>query len=422
MLGITDKYALKGTITEPELVVRSVRNEKARLSIPRSISPRKSLIHGSPRRSMPRIVGPMSSPSTNLNKGTPTRFSSHPPANRKLDFSVDKAQSSVTPAWQKFEHSSRPDKRVGRKGKKAGPFDLSASEDEDDENDEESKDVTDAALTNGHEDYMTTGADDAMMQGQEDEQENTMQSIEQDDPMPDIEEVDASAGATVPEKKKQGRKPRNVPARDPDESAISLSAPGPSRRGRPPKNKKPSKNSVKASEQVTGPPRAKGKRKDPPAQESKARAKIAKTATRAPSVRAGSVGPRASHFVSRAETPATDAGALVTRSGRHSYKPLASWRGEKVVFGQRSNVDSVAGITDIIRTDEIMGPPKKKPSRRPGRARAASQLADVEEEEEEMEEWERDSGIMQALVMHWDSELNKYREDETEETGMLPLQ
>ncbi len=87
--------------------------------------------------------------------------------------------------------------------------------------------------------------------------------------------------------------------------------------------------------------------------------------------------------------------------------------------------DSLPGIKEVVRVDEVIKPrPKKYRSyqRRPYRAK--SPLADVEEEEEEearREPWETDPGIMIAQVMDWDPNTNKYDEGSTRDEGMATL-
>ena len=151
-----------------------------------------------------------------------------------------------------------------------------------------------------------------------------------------------------------------------------------------------------------------------------------KSQQKPPPIREGSAGPRGrSYLVQRSETPATDSGAVVTRSGRASYKPLAAWRGEKVIFGRRPDWETPASVTDIIRTDEVhvSPPPRKKNSRK---QRAQSELEEIEEEEEVAEalvdedaQWETETGIKNAQVMIWNEAAGKYDEDEAETVGMF---
>lgn len=137
--------------------------------------------------------------------------------------------------------------------------------------------------------------------------------------------------------------------------------------------------------------------------------------------RAGSSGP--TRLVQRSETPATDDGTYKTRSGRASYKPLAAWRGEKVIFGQRTDRDTPAPVTDIIRTEEVPITPKpakkatRKVARRPRLQQIIEEVEESELEAEEPDPWEIESGIRHGLVMSWDQEAERYDEEHGEETG-----
>lgn len=123
-------------------------------------------------------------------------------------------------------------------------------------------------------------------------------------------------------------------------------------------------------------------------------------------------------FAVRSETPADDNGALRMKSGRTSIKPVAFWRGERIVYGDGHMVGKVItlpSIKEVIRTDEIEVPrPKRYTSRR---SRPKRQIKDEEEDEDERAPWENQTGIVRAHVMQWDHAIGKYDEENTEETG-----
>ena len=205
-----------------------------------------------------------------------------------------------------------------------------------------------------------------------------------------------------------------------DESQVSLPEHRP--RGRPPK-KTPVYQDPETNQPGPSSSASSGKRPQPPSvRDPNARSRIRKGNTGKPPSRTSSVaaGPR---FVKRSETPANDSGALITRFGRQSIKPLASWRGEKTVMGDRTS-DSLPGIKEVIRVDEIIEPRPKQRYRK-GRQRVRPRLANVEEEEEmedERADWELDPGIMVAQVMEWDATTNSYDEEITKDEGIwLPL-
>jgi len=408
----------KGTIAEPDVVVRSVRN--ARTSIPRSISPIKTHINGSARRPIPRTTAQLSSPSGNVNGGTP----SQPPVNRQLDFSMDKTRtiSKLSPRNPSSISSKGLKKTTtDKRGKKKGPFDLAADSDE---GEPEASAMNEMSIDNGvaQDDYMPNIDDEPL------NPDVTMESIEEQDQalVPEEEPLDmepepeVTTGATAPPKRPSGR-PAKASLGNPDESVMSLGGTG-ARRGRPPKKPKTEVYQDENAAKPAAPAAAKGKRKAGTSErDPNIKVKAPRTNSKAPASRAPSVAPSRSYIVQRSETPATDSGAFVTRSGRHSFKPLASWRGEHVVLGQRETADTLPAITDIVRTDEMMAPPRKRSASvrpGPGKRRARPQLAAVEEEEEEeLEPWEAETGIQYAQVMSWNAEAAKYEEDHTTETG-----
>ncbi len=238
-------------------------------------------------------------------------------------------------------------------------------------------------------------------------------------------EPQISAGAK--DKKRRGRKPALTTSVD--DTQLSLSAPDSARpRGRPPKKSKTEIHQDLDVGQATTPSIKDDRKRMPPPKPRDADTKMKapkKAAEKRPSSRAGSragsVGPR-SAFFQRSETPATDGGAIITRSGRQSIKPLQSWLGEKVVMSEYTH-NSLPAIKEVVRMQEISEPPRRRQpkSYRKFKRPARSQLEDVEEEEDEEERapWELSPGIMVANVMDWDPNTNKYDEENTREEGKL---
>ena len=241
----------------------------------------------------------------------------------------------------------------------------------------------------------------------------------------EIKRPQAIAGAK--DKKRRGRKPALTTSVD--DTQLSLSAPNSVRpRGRPPKKAKTEIYEDVDAGQATSPSVKDDRKRMPPPKprdnntkmKSSMKASEKPPASRASS-RAGSVGPR-STFFQRSETPATDSGAIVTRSGRQSIKPLQSWLGEKIVMSEYTH-DSLPAIKEVVRVQEISEPPRRRQPNlyRKRKRPVRSQLGDVEEEEDEEERasWELSPGIMVANVMDWDPNTNKYDEENTREEGKL---
>jgi centromere protein C len=119
-----------------------------------------------------------------------------------------------------------------------------------------------------------------------------------------------------------------------------------------------------------------------------------------------------------------DGAIFQTRSGRHSYKPLQYWKGEKAVFDDNSTVADpfqkgrfmvLPGIKEIVRVEEEEPAPKKRkaqPAKRAatkaaatsgGAGRRQKQAARAEHDDlEEYEDWEVGAGILTAPVLLWD--------------------
>ena len=380
---------------------------------------------------MARSVGPMSSPSRNLNNGTPTRAGSylpvHKPVSRQLDFSLEKPRQSIEFSPKKAPLASLRTSRLTSKTSKEKnkrPFDLSIGAD--DYEDENSDALNVASTING----MTYDDDDVIIEQPtedspfdqgiplEDNGENQLQSYEAEESY--IIQPQAAAGAKAI-KRKRGKP---AAAASMDDSQISLAVPGSARpRRRPSKKSKTEIYQDPDAGQGAAPSKTAHSKRMPPPKLRDPNTKIKaakKNSGKAPSIRSKSVGPR-SAFFQRSETPATDSGALITRSGRQSIKPLQTWLGEKVVMGDRTS-DSLPAIKEVVRVQEVMEPPRRRQQSayRRTKRRARSHLEDVEEEEdkEEKAEWELDPGIVVAEIMDWDPNTNKYDEETTRAEGM----
>ena len=111
--------------------------------------------------------------------------------------------------------------------------------------------------------------------------------------------------------------------------------------------------------------------------------------------------PKSSHVI-RQGTPMDEPGAHVTRYGRASFKPLAWYRGEGVRWSQRSSRDELPGVQEIVRVEDTLPLPVKRPKKR-GRKRKGSVMSTVDEVEEEPEDWEKNDGFLMGTALGWDS-------------------
>lgn len=307
------------------------------------------------------------------------------------------------------------------KGRNKRAFDLSIGADDPEES--ESDALNGESTTNGmvYDDAeILPNGDDQLMFDQS-LNEGVMENNHTEQQAPLIAEEDTEMGEPVAQvglkdgRRKGGRRAATAPKVVPDDSQL-----GTPRRGRPSKKAKPPVYHDPDAGTMAAPPKTAGNKRKPPPKLRDPNAKIIRRNTsKQPSIRSASVGPR-QRFLSRSETPANDDGALLTRSGRHSFKPLKSWLGEKVVMGDRT-VDALPAIREVVRVDEIDdGPRPRRSAYRKPKRRVKSQLDDLEEEENEDEEradWEWDEGIKVAQVMDWDPDTNKYDEESTRDEG-----
>lgn len=318
------------------------------------------------------------------------------------------------------------------KGKNKRPFDLSMGNDLDEG---DSNALIGTSTTNGvlhsEDDTILPNGDDnpigesILEQGMLEEDNTPLQPQDSEPDESHPAESDATSGAkeAKPTKRKPGRAPKAVMV-DSNEPQTSLSMPAPAtpRRGRPKKVRNDTARDEQADQAAAPLPTpdqpGKLKTKKPAERHPNIQVKATKKASDKPSsIRARSAS--RSRFNPRSETPANDDGAHLTRSGRHSIKPLASWRGERFVFGDRT-ADSLPGIKEVVRVDEVIEErPKQKYRYKKSQSLAKSQLEEVEEDEVEKDDWERDAGIMHANVMDWDPSTGKFNEDNTWEQGSI---
>ena len=316
------------------------------------------------------------------------------------------------------------------KGKNKRPFDLSMGDDIDDGNMDVSNgmmtpngiihDEDDTILPNGDDHHMVESTFDQGI-SVDDDTEHQPQGLEPEESS--IEEPEATSGAK--ETKRKGRAPKTATVDPNQESQLSSVMPAPPtpRRGRPKKARHDvfrDEQDEQTAESIPVPAQpGQGKARKPTERDPNIQVVATKQASDKPSsvrIRSRS----RSRFVPRSETPVNDLGARTTRSGRHVIKPLASWRGERFVFSDRTK-DSLPEIQQVIRVNEVIEErPKQKYRHKKNQVRPTSQLDQVEEEdEEEKEEWERGAGIMHANVMDWDPSTGKFNEENTWEQGMV---
>jgi centromere protein C len=109
----------------------------------------------------------------------------------------------------------------------------------------------------------------------------------------------------------------------------------------------------------------------------------------------------------RQGTPMEDSGVRTTRFGRASVKPVDWWRNERIKYDPHGNKQA------IVRAEEVEVPKLAKRAHK----QRKREMSVVEEDEEELEDWEIEPGILTGLVTGWDEEVGVAMQDE-EEQGM----
>ena len=398
-----------GTIQGPTEYLGTPRNG-TKLPPPRARSPIKTNIGSSPRRSL----GPLSSPTRLPNGATPIQSISHPP---KLNLSQN-SNRIVTPSTDGSIRKGRkpPPKRIEKvaessKGKKRA-FDLSQADETDDDERVESGINGDIDITQpGLELNGDAGADE---DGEEnrDVDENVNGDAGADEDGEENKDVDENRDSDGNENFEEQVDPPAAAVEEDQEAEEP-----------PPKRRKGGKRLLSQQENSK-------KMKPPPKPKPKpaANSAVKRTVPKVKPTQQGEAIPRAkSLFATRSETPADDSGAIRLKSGRTSIKPLAYWKGERVLLGEgrvEGKVHILPSIKEVVRIDEIeLSKPKRRAKKvvrsKARKSRKAEEGEDEEEEEDEdeREAWEAETGIMHAQVMAWDPVIGKYDEEALEETG-----
>ncbi|KAM5355615.1 hypothetical protein ACJ41O_002261 [Fusarium nematophilum] len=100
---------------------------------------------------------------------------------------------------------------------------------------------------------------------------------------------------------------------------------------------------------------------------------------------------------------------LTTRSGRHSFRPLDYWRGDRVVQ-EELEFNDVSGrerfvlstIKEVIRAPQEEPPAKQSASKSRGRPKAKSKRSQIPEVEPE--DWELNPGVVNGEIILWEPE------------------
>ncbi|KAI1941363.1 mitotic fidelity of chromosome transmission- protein [Ophidiomyces ophidiicola] len=142
--------------------------------------------------------------------------------------------------------------------------------------------------------------------------------------------------------------------------------------------------------------------------------------------RDGPLRQRSLHILKK-ETPSDDT-VRHTRSGRPSVRPLAFWRNEKCVYGtgdtevgQRFPLSTIKEIIRIDDPEPVFIRSKKKSSKKKSKLKT-ERTESSDDEAEDVEPWETDGGVFYGPVHVWDSELQAgTQEEEIMDIAYAPL-
>ncbi|PGG96292.1 centromere protein C [Blastomyces parvus] len=404
-LNSEDMETGDSSIPEPADVLSGRRVQRNPLLLPpRSRSPMKSNMSGSPRRT-PGIRSSSIAHHAPSSSPTSARLS----AKRALNFSHAPRLARSPP-----EVHMEADE----------PADFS-----DDGNhlmDDEAED-THFVESHGdyHESYDNADGDSPGPQNQDDGNDD-----ENDAPVEDPEDPEDTEGEPSPSivAKTVGRKRKNAPSVakpstrrqqehevDSEPALDASTKPAPKRRGRKPK--------AAATEGYHDEEHAEGPRAPKRAKTSgsKGRSNLHMSVEQEEELnsvvenitnRSGPLKNRSLYILKR-ETP-SDQSARHTRSGRVSVRPLAYWRNERCVYGDGSAEVGqrfpLSTIKEIIRTEEQdtrvdkkgKQSSKKKSKSKSGSKRSKDDPSDGEDDIDNAEPWETEEGVFYGPVKKWD--------------------
>ncbi|KAI0884678.1 Mif2/CENP-C like-domain-containing protein [Annulohypoxylon maeteangense] len=441
----------------PATIMRQRHN---RPSLPRARSPLKTHLQ-SPARQNPHL-GPTSSPARGSIVTAPEHSASKT-VNRRLDFSKG-PQSRLNP---QVNGASKVNGAKGRPGKLTNGHSRTQDSDEEDDailrgrRNPPLEEEGDEEQDEGLEEYMQgVDAGGDYMDLEEDQDDAPIEP--EPEPEPEEEELEP----TPPTKKRRGRKPKSPVVVQEEEgdsstaSARSIEAevqPAKKQRGRPAKGAQ-SKKSPEPAEQPTKRRRSernsgssnveeqgeeeqennveeretKRQRND----KKEAKAALSKpTATKEkgkPGRKRKSSGIGVDEPVVQRGPPLPKGRGLVTlhreeednmrttRSGRHSYRPIQYWKGERVIYDdagqdifedkkQRFVIPSVAGV--IRKTDSYTEPRKRRPGRPSKGGAKKGRPSVIEEEDVERDDWEYDPGRVTGECIFWQPDQEAQPDD-----------
>ncbi|EFW22497.1 conserved hypothetical protein [Coccidioides posadasii str. Silveira] len=371
---------------------------------PRSRSPIKTHLSGSPRRT----PGIRSSPIPQSDQISSP--SSRPVTMRALDLSRAQTHLGKSPLKQIRATSIPPELESPAARESEEDVNIEVGGETADFSDDGNYLVEEAEEDSGfvepYGDYHESSQGGPTETVENEDTNNIENGSEQDDP------EEEPSPSVVAKAARRGRKRKSTPV-EPETSAKSVDkVPPPKRkRGRPPKAVREEANEANAEGQN---PRS-AKRTKTTAATGASTLKMSADQERDLNQvienitkRNGPHNKQRSLHILRREAPSDD-NVRRTRSGRVSVRPLAYWRNEKCVYGtgeaELGERFPLSTIKEIVRIDEPE-PTYTKAKRSSKKAKAKKKRDELsDEEDEDVEPWETDEGVFYGPVKTWDPEL-----------------
>ncbi|KAK2880101.1 hypothetical protein FQN49_000579 [Arthroderma sp. PD_2] len=422
------------SIPDPSDVLSARRGGRnAYLPPPRSRSPMKTLMSGSPRRT----PGLRSSPLPQSEFSSPT--SARVAAKRTINITHPLPQTSRSPLKQTRSLQPQPESEAEEEDEEeevveeeeeaveeAGE-EQGIEEEEDSEAEQEAPEVVvdDAAdfsddgnhlLEDEAEDNQFAEAPGDYHEGAENDNVDAEESeVEEDQP------EDSPPPVLNPSNKGKKRKEADkIAEEERDEDDTNIHPPA-KRRGRKPKNRQAERNPDPETNREDENPRptkkakkaAKASNLQMTAEQENDLNNVVENITK----NDGPLNKKRSLYILRRETPSDDT-VRHTRSGRVSVRPLAYWRNEKCVYGtgeaEIGHRFPLSTIKEIIRTEdpELDQAGRKRSSKKKSKSKKKGGDESDDEPDENVEPWETQEGVFYGPVKIWDPEKQAGTQEE----------
>ncbi|DAA79484.1 TPA_exp: Cupin domain protein [Trichophyton benhamiae CBS 112371] len=424
------------SIPDPSDVLSARRGGRnAYIPPPRSRSPMKSLMSGSPRRT----PGLRSSPLPQSEFSSPT--STHVAAKRTINLTHPLPQASKSPLKQartqshpgseeeeEAEQNKDEDEKEEEEEEEASAGEHAGEEEDIEQEASEAEDGGSEAVAGDAADF----SDDANYLIEDEAEDNGFVEGPGDyHEAADHRDVDAESSEAEEEQagkspvpvldtaskgKKRKESDKNVEEKGDDEPKPNHTGKG---RGRKPKNRQEDRDQEPNNEDENPRPAKKAKKtaKSSNLQMTVDQEKELQNVVENITKNDGPLNKKRSLYILRRETPSDDT-VRHTRSGRISVRPLAYWRNEKCVYGTgEAEVGQrfpLSTIKEIIRTEDpvIDQSGRKRGSKKKSKGKKKGGSESDDEPDENAEPWETQEGVFYGPVKTWDPEKQTGTQEE----------